>query len=77
MGAVVFISCPPKIPNAVYGGLMSTRARALCAEGSVIDGRFRDVQEQRDLAYPVKNPHIYQQPPGSCISTSIIVKFEG
>lgn len=34
---------------------MSTRAQALGAVGSVIDGRFRDVQEQRDLAYPVKN----------------------
>ncbi|TGJ84812.1 hypothetical protein E0Z10_g3986 [Xylaria hypoxylon] len=54
-GAVVFVSCPPRIPNAVYGGLMSTRAKALGAVGSVIDGRFRDVQEQRDLAYPVKH----------------------
>lgn len=32
---------------------MSTRARASGAVGSVIDGRFRDVQEQRDLNYPV------------------------
>ena len=52
-GAVVFVSCPPKTPNAVYGGLMSTRAIASGAVGSVIDGRFRDVQEQRDLNYPV------------------------
>ncbi len=58
-GAVVFVSCPPKTPNAVYGGLMSTRAQFLGAVGSVIDGRFRDVQEQRDLAYPVKNPPTY------------------
>ncbi|KAK4193263.1 ribonuclease E inhibitor RraA/Dimethylmenaquinone methyltransferase [Podospora australis] len=52
-GAVIFVSCPPQIPNAVYGGLMSTRAQYSGAVGSVIDGRFRDVQEQRDLGYPV------------------------
>ncbi|KAI0174082.1 RraA-like protein [Pestalotiopsis sp. NC0098] len=51
-GAVVFVSSPP-IPNAVYGGLMSTRARALGAAGTVIDGRFRDVAEHRALDYPV------------------------
>ena len=33
---------------------MSTRAKASGAVGSVIDGRFRDVQEQRDLGYPVR-----------------------
>lgn len=32
---------------------MSTRAQASGAVGSVIDGRFRDLQEQRDLNYPV------------------------
>jgi regulator of RNase E activity RraA len=53
-GAVIFVSCPAKIPNAVYGGLMSTRAKASGAVGSVIDGRFRDLQEQRDLDYPVR-----------------------
>jgi len=52
-GAVVFVSCPPKTPNAVYGGLMSARAQASKAVGSVIDGRFRDLQEQRELNYPV------------------------
>ncbi|KAI1263894.1 RraA-like protein [Xylariaceae sp. FL1019] len=52
-GAVVFVSCPAKTPNAVYGGLMSTRAQSLGAVGSVIDGRFRDLQEQRELSYPI------------------------
>lgn len=60
---MVFVSCPPKTPNAVYGGLMSTRAQALGAVGSIIDGRFRDVQEQRDLAYPVKNLSTPKDPP--------------
>lgn len=52
-GAVVFISCPLGTPNAVYGGLMSTRAQASGAVGTVVDGRVRDLQEHRDLGYPV------------------------
>lgn len=32
---------------------MSTRAKASGAVGSVIDGRFRDLQEQRGLGFPV------------------------
>ena len=52
-GSIVFVSSPPITSNAVYGGLMSTRARAAGAVGTVVDGRFRDVQEQRDLNYPV------------------------
>jgi regulator of RNase E activity RraA len=51
-GAVVFISSP-SIPNAVYGGLMSTRAKYSGAVGTVIDGRFRDIDEHRDLEFPV------------------------
>jgi regulator of RNase E activity RraA len=50
---VVFISCPRDVTNAVFGGLMATRARASGAAGTIIDGRFRDLQEQRDLKYPV------------------------
>jgi regulator of RNase E activity RraA len=53
-GAVVFISQPPPHVNAVYGGLMSLRAQALGAAGVVIDGRLRDLQEHRDLGFPVK-----------------------
>ncbi|EXJ70394.1 uncharacterized protein A1O5_06462 [Cladophialophora psammophila CBS 110553] len=52
-GAVVFVSSPPGIVNAVYGGLMSTRAQASGAAGTVVDGRIRDVQEHRKLGYPV------------------------
>ncbi|CAK7221736.1 hypothetical protein SBRCBS47491_004628 [Sporothrix bragantina] len=51
-GAVVFISSPVT-PNAVFGGLMSTRAQYRGAVGTVIDGRLRDLQEHRDLGYPV------------------------
>jgi len=52
-GAVVFISAPAKTVNAVYGGLMSTRAQYSGAVGSVVDGRIRDLQEHRGLDYPV------------------------
>ena len=50
---MVFISSPAGTINAVYGGLMSTRAKASGAVGSVIDGRIRDLQEHRNLDYPV------------------------
>ncbi|EME38496.1 hypothetical protein DOTSEDRAFT_75880 [Dothistroma septosporum NZE10] len=52
-GAVVFISAPPRMINACYGGLMSTRAKHLGAAGTIVDGRVRDLQEHRDLDYPV------------------------
>jgi regulator of RNase E activity RraA len=52
-GSVIVISSPFKKSNAVYGGLMSTRARASGAVGTVVDGRFRDLDEQRALDYPV------------------------
>ncbi|EGP87468.1 unnamed protein product [Zymoseptoria tritici ST99CH_1A5] len=52
-GAIVFISAPNKMINACYGGLMSTRAQVSGAVGTIIDGRLRDLQEHRDLEYPV------------------------
>lgn len=42
-----------KINNAMYGGLMSTRAQYLNCKGSVIFGRIRDVEEHDALDYPV------------------------
>ncbi|KAF5662957.1 dlpA-like protein [Fusarium heterosporum] len=50
---VIFISSPHGVFNAVYGGLMSTRAKYLEAVGTVVDGTFRDLQEHRDLNFPV------------------------
>lgn len=49
---IVFISSPPVV-NAVYGGLMSTRAKHLGALGTVCDGLIRDLQDHRDLGFPV------------------------
>ncbi|KIM89238.1 hypothetical protein PILCRDRAFT_813171 [Piloderma croceum F 1598] len=52
-GSVVFVSAPPNIVNAVYGGLMSNRAKVAGAVGTVVDGRIRDLNEHRELDYPV------------------------
>ena len=51
--SILYISSPSHHPNAVYGGLMSTRAKHLGAAGTIVDGRIRDLQEHRDLEYPV------------------------
>lgn len=48
-GSVVFISQPKGLISACWGGLMSTRAMKLGAEGVVIDGRFRDINEHREM----------------------------
>ena len=48
-GSVVFVSQPKGLISACWGGLMSTRAKKLGAEGVVIDGRFRDIMEHRKL----------------------------
>ncbi|KAI1408199.1 RraA-like protein [Hypoxylon sp. FL1857] len=71
-GAVIFVSCPPKTPNAVYGGLMSTRAQASGAVGSVIDGRFRDLQEQRQLKYPVFARDVGTAPPAELLKVAAV-----
>jgi regulator of RNase E activity RraA len=52
-GSVIFISSPPNLPNAVYGGLMSNRAKASGAVGTVVDGRIRDLNEHREIGMPV------------------------
>jgi regulator of RNase E activity RraA len=48
-GSVVFVSQPEGYISACWGGLMSTRASKAGAAGVVIDGRFRDLNEHRDL----------------------------
>ena len=57
-GSVVFVSSPPRLVNAVYGGLMTARAKAQGAVGTVVDGRIRDLQEHRDSEYPVRLLHV-------------------
>uniref|UniRef100_A0A0G4I8I5 RraA-like protein n=1 Tax=Chromera velia CCMP2878 TaxID=1169474 RepID=A0A0G4I8I5_9ALVE len=45
-------SCAANV-NAVWGGLMSTRAKSLGAAGVVIDGMCRDLQEHWEQGFPV------------------------
>lgn len=62
-GAVLVIGLTPelqtysapyvKVNNALYGGLMSTRAQYQGCEASVVFGRIRDLKEHRELEYPV------------------------
>ncbi len=51
--SVVFLSQPKATFNSVWGGLMSTRAQILGSQGVVIDGYFRDINEHKDLGFPV------------------------
>lgn len=51
--SVVFISQPKGMYSACWGGLMSTRAKYLGAQGVVIDGNFRDINEHRGMGFPV------------------------
>jgi regulator of RNase E activity RraA len=53
--SVVFISQPKGMYSACWGGLMSTRAKYLGAQGVVIDGNFRDINEHRGMGFPVSN----------------------
>ncbi|OAQ83855.1 ribonuclease e inhibitor rraa dimethylmenaquinone methyltransferase protein [Purpureocillium lilacinum] len=71
-GSVIFVSCPPKVPNAVYGGLMSMRARASKAVGSVIDGRFRDLEEQRSLGFPIFARDVGTAPPYELVKVTAV-----
>ncbi|AAS51936.1 ADR016Cp [Eremothecium gossypii ATCC 10895] len=41
------------VSQALYGGLMSTRAQYLGSRGTIVFGRVRDVDEHRQLNYPV------------------------
>jgi regulator of RNase E activity RraA len=51
---VVFISQPRGFYSACWGGLMSTRAKYLGAQGVIVDGNFRDLNEHREMGFPVR-----------------------
>ncbi|RDW61673.1 hypothetical protein BP5796_11565 [Coleophoma crateriformis] len=51
--SVVFVSQPKGLHTVCWGGLMSTRAKYLGAQGVIVDGNFRDVNEHRDLGFPL------------------------
>jgi regulator of RNase E activity RraA len=50
---IMYIQQPKGLPSACWGGLMSTRAKFLGAQGVVIDGRMRDVNEHNEMGFPV------------------------
>lgn len=52
-GSVICISQPENMINAVWGGLMTARAQIRGALGVVVDGRIRDLNEQREAGFPV------------------------
>ncbi|KAM0415719.1 hypothetical protein ACHAPT_013335 [Fusarium lateritium] len=52
-GKIMYIQQPKGLYSACWGGLMSTRASALRAGGAVVDGRIRDINEHRELGFPV------------------------
>jgi regulator of RNase E activity RraA len=47
-GSVVFVSAPAGGINAVWGGLLNTRAKMRGARGVIVDGRVRDLDELRN-----------------------------
>lgn len=58
---------------------MSTRAKYLGAEGAIIDGRFRDVEEQRALKFPIFARNIGTAPPYESVkvsATNVTVKLQ-
>lgn len=52
---VVFVSQPKGLYSACWGGLMSTRAKYVGAQGVVVDGCFRDINEHRGMGFPVSS----------------------
>ncbi len=60
----VYIAHTPIPRYALWGGLMSTRARHLKAAGAVIDGFARDAVEIEALAFPVFCRGLYAQDQG-------------
>ncbi|KAI9260827.1 ribonuclease E inhibitor RraA/Dimethylmenaquinone methyltransferase [Sporodiniella umbellata] len=51
--SIIVISAPPDVKNAVWGGLMTARAKAKKVKGVVVDGRVRDLNEHRQMGFPV------------------------
>ncbi|KAI3634845.1 hypothetical protein MIR68_007226 [Amoeboaphelidium protococcarum] len=51
-GDCIIASSPRGYPNAVFGGLMSLRAKYMKAAGVVIDGHHRDTNELLDNGFP-------------------------
>ncbi len=57
----VYITTGASPTYALWGGLMSTRAKSLGAAGTVLDGYHRDTREIRALDFPVFSLGAYAQ----------------
>ena len=65
---------------ALWGGLMSTRALKLKAEGAVVDGYSRDTNEIENLNFPTFSLGTYAQdqgPRGKVIDYRVPIEFNG
>jgi 4-hydroxy-4-methyl-2-oxoglutarate aldolase len=52
-GDVVVLACHGNVEMAMWGGLMTTLSQMAGIAGAVIDGAIRDVDELRDLDFPI------------------------
>lgn len=52
-GSAIVIQVPDKAVNAVWGGLLATRAQSIGVKFTVVDGHHRDTQELQDMNYRV------------------------
>ncbi len=57
----IYIATGASPRYALWGGLMSTRAKALGAAGAVLDGYHRDTREIESLDFPVFSSGAYAQ----------------
>lgn len=61
-GDIVLIATGGQTHTAMWGGLMSTLARKVGIVGTVIDGAARDIDEIRDLDFPVWHRGVTPRP---------------
>ncbi|MFC9859404.1 MULTISPECIES: RraA family protein [unclassified Streptomyces] len=52
-GDVIVVACHGTTRTAMWGGLMSTLSRQIGLAAGIVDGAIRDVDEIRDLDFPV------------------------
>lgn len=76
----VYIATGASLRYALWGGLMSTRARHLGAAGAVLDGYVRDTAEIEALGFPVFGRGAYAQdqgPRGKVIDFRCAIEIDG
>ncbi|KAF3021116.1 hypothetical protein E8E14_013497 [Neopestalotiopsis sp. 37M] len=63
VGSIILVSTPSTMANACWGGLAAQRAQIRGVAGVVVDGQVRDLDEMRELQYPVFARNISPGPP--------------